>query len=261
MTQTVRRTWRTKLGGLAASLFVRGWVDLLDLQGAMYDPTAVPGRSGFRGPIIALVWHEYLMTPLYLHGHTNSTILTSRHRDAEWLAESTRHMGYHTIRGSTAKGGSRALLELIRSQGGQNMGIACDGPLGPRRKMAPGPIYLSSKLQIPLIPFGVGYDRPWRMKTWDRFAIPRPGSRARIIFGPRILMPSDLSRTGVEHYRRQVERLLLRLTREAEAWAESRTSKQNQVALRLRDDSRDVRVAGQATLNASPPHVARRHVA
>ena len=56
--------------------------------------------------------------------------------------------------------------------------ITPDGPRGPRRHMAPGPIYLASKLGLPLVLMGYAYDRPWRLHSWDRFAIPRPGSRA-----------------------------------------------------------------------------------
>lgn len=220
----------TKIGGLSASFGVCAWMGTLDFQTVLYDPSVDPVQPDYRGPVIGVFWHEYLLAPFYLRGHTNSAILTSRHRDAEWLAEAARHMGFHTVRGSTRRGGSRALLELIRRHGTQNMGLACDGPLGPRRRLAPGPVYLSSRLQVPLVAFAVGYHRPWRAHTWDCFAIPRPGSRARVVVGPRLQIPADLPRSGIEHYRQQVEAVLLRLTREAEAWAEAGSRKQNQVA-------------------------------
>jgi hypothetical protein len=86
-------------------------------------------------------------------------------------------------------------------------------------------VYLASKLQMPLVLLGLGYDRPWRVPSWDRFAIPRPFSRARGVISPAMHLPPDLDRDGIEHYRREVERLLNRLTVEAEAWAESGTRK------------------------------------
>jgi lysophospholipid acyltransferase (LPLAT)-like uncharacterized protein len=226
-----KKSLGTKLGGLAAATFVKTWMGTLDFQGAMYDTTVDPARDDFCGPIIGLVWHEYLMSPIFLRGRNNSALLTSRHRDAEWLAEAARHLGFTTFRGSTARGGTQALLELLRTKGTQNVGIAADGPLGPRRTLAPGPIYLSSKLQIPLIAFGFGYDRPWRLSTWDRFALPRPGSRARMILGPRVQIPADVTRGQLEYYRRRMEALLDRLTREAEAWAEARSRKVNQMPI------------------------------
>jgi hypothetical protein len=80
-------------------------------------------------------------------------------------------------------------------------------------------------LGLPLVLLGMGYDRPWRMRTWDRFAIPRLGSRSRGVLSPAINIPPHLDRAGLEHYRLQIERLLNRLTLEAEAWAESGTIK------------------------------------
>src|SRR5262249_25812698 len=74
--------------------------------------------------------------------------------------------------------------------------------------------------------------RPWRLRTWDRHAVPRPLSRARAVVSPEIPVPSDLDRDGIEQYRQSVERLLNRLTLEAEAWAELGTRKIEEVSLR-----------------------------
>jgi lysophospholipid acyltransferase (LPLAT)-like uncharacterized protein len=210
-----------KLGGLSTSIAVRAWMGTIDFQAVLYDPTVDPVREDYRGPVICIFWHEYLLSPFYLRGRTNSAILTSRHRDAEWLSQAARHLGFRIVRGSTNRGGSQALLELMRKHGARNLGIACDGPRGPRRRLAPGPVYLSSRLQVPLVAYAVGYHAPWRMPTWDRFALPRPGCRGRVIVGPRLQIPPRLSREGIEHYRRRVEGVLLCLTQEAETWAES----------------------------------------
>jgi lysophospholipid acyltransferase (LPLAT)-like uncharacterized protein len=222
---------QTKLGGLVASLAVRSWMSTLDFHAAYYDRTMDPIDEGFSGSVIAVFWHEYLLAPFFLRGNSNSAILTSQHRDADWLSEAARHMGFLTIRGSTYRGGTQALLKFIREHETRNLGVACDGPRGPRRGLAQGPVYLSSKLQIPLVAYGIGYDRPWRMPTWDCFALPRPGSRARLVMGPRMQIPHRLTRSGLEYYRQQVEDVLLRLTFEAEAWAEAGSHKQGQVPI------------------------------
>ncbi|MFC1758343.1 lysophospholipid acyltransferase family protein [Planctomycetota bacterium] len=216
----IKKTIVNKLGGLWAATSVRAWMGSLSCQAYIYDRSTDPVLPEFEGPVIGVFWHEYLLLPFYLRGRSNTAILTSRHRDADWLSEAAGHLGFEIIRGSTARGGGRALLELVRA-GDKNVGIACDGPRGPRRKMAPGPIFLSSKLQVPLITYAVGYDRPKRLRSWDRFAIPRPFSRARWIIGPRMQIPPNLDREGVEHYRSEVEKILSRLTTEAEAWAAS----------------------------------------
>jgi hypothetical protein len=106
-----------------------------------------------------------------------------------------------------------------------------DGPRGPRRQLAQGPIYLASRLQLPLVVMGFGYDRPWRTNSWDRFAVPRPFSRARAIIGPPLMVPPDLNRVSLEQSRRRVEHLLNCLTNEAEAWAAAGTRKSGEVSI------------------------------
>ena len=215
---TPKQSIVNKIGGLCAAASVRAWMGTLSYQAMVYDRSTEPVLPEFNGPVISVFWHEYLLLPFYLRGRSNTAILTSRHRDADWLSQAAAHLGFEIIRGSTARGGGQALLELIRT-GDKNVGIACDGPRGPRRRMAPGPIFLSSKLQVPLITYAAGYDRPKRLRSWDKFAIPRPFSRARWIIGPRMQIPANLNREGVEHYRSQVEQILNRLTVEAENWA------------------------------------------
>jgi lysophospholipid acyltransferase (LPLAT)-like uncharacterized protein len=87
--------------------------------------------------------------------------------------------------------------------------------------LAPGAVYLASRLGLPLIVMGFGYDRPWRMASWDRFALPRPYSRVRAVISPKIYVPPDLDRKGIEQFRGKIERLLNGLTEEAESWAAS----------------------------------------
>jgi hypothetical protein len=86
--------------------------------------------------------------------------------------------------------------------------------------LAPGSVFLASKLGLPLVLMGYGYDRPRRVrKAWDQFAIPRLGSRARAVVSDEIFIPSDLNRDGLEQHRQMVERRLNDLTDEAEHWA------------------------------------------
>lgn len=120
------------------------------------------------------------------------------------------------------------MLERSRHQ---HLTITPDGPRGPRRRLAQGPIYLASRLQLPLVAMGFGSDRPWRAKSWDRFAVPRPFSRARAIIGPPVMLPPDLDRARMEECRQRVERLLDCLTQEAEAWAASGTRKAGEVVI------------------------------
>jgi lysophospholipid acyltransferase (LPLAT)-like uncharacterized protein len=220
------------LAGLLVSAAVRHWMGSLEYKCAYYDESIDPVKPTYSGQKIYIFWHEYILFPLYLRGHCNLSMLLSRHRDTDILSHTAYHMGFEIVRGSTNRGGMAALRELVRRSRNMNLTITPDGPRGPRRTLAQGPIYLASKLGLPIVAMGFGYDRPWRMSTWDHHAVPRPYSRARAVVSPAIHVPAELSRDGLEHYRQQVERLMNRLTLEAEAWAESGTRKQNEVPLR-----------------------------
>jgi len=197
----------------------------LDYRVAYYDESIDPVKPSYSGQKIYVFWHEYILFPLYLRGYCNLAMLLSRHGDADLLTRVAHHLGFDFVRGSTYRGAAAALRQMAEKSRTMNLTITPDGPRGPRRTLAQGPIYLASKLGLPIVALGLGYDRPWRLKSWDRFAIPRPFSRARAVVSPELHVPADLDRDGVEEHRLSVEALLRRLTLEAEAWAESGTRK------------------------------------
>ena len=88
------------------------------------------------------------------------------------------------------------MRELLAKSQKMNFTITPDGPRGPRRQLAQGSVYLASKLGIPIVPMGFGYDRPWRFNSWDRFAIPRPYSRARAVVSPMMHIPPSWTATA-----------------------------------------------------------------
>ncbi len=218
-----------QLGGLLGSAAVRWWMETLDYKVAYYDRTIDPIFPDCRGQKIYIFWHEYILFPLYLRGHCNLAMLLSRHRDAEVLSYAAHHLGFEFVRGSTNRGGVGALRQLLARSSRMHLTITPDGPRGPRRRLAPGCVYLASKLGLPLVAMGFGYDRPWRVRSaWDQFAVPRPFSRARAIPSGEIFVPPDLDRNGLEHFRLKIENLLNRLTAEAESWAASGSRKVGQ---------------------------------
>ncbi len=214
----------TKLGGLLTSVGIRTLMRTLDYRAVFYDRSVDPVLA-VGSPRIYVFWHENILIPLYLRGRCHLTMLLSQHGDAEVLARVAHHMGFDCVRGSTYHGGARAIWELSERSRGQHLTITPDGPRGPRRQFAQGPIYLASRLQLPLVVMGLGYDRPWRANSWDKFAVPRPYSRARAVIGPPLQLPLSLDRSELEECRLRVERLLNNLTLEAEAWAAAGTRK------------------------------------
>ncbi len=224
---------KLRWGGLIAAEGIRAWMSTLEYRALFYDPSLDP-ISGSEEPRIYVFWHEYILIPLYLRGHCDLAMLLSRHRDADILTRVAYHMGFSCVRGSTNRGSAAALLEMARLGKHMHLTITPDGPRGPRRKMAIGAVYLASKLGLPIVPLGLGIDRPWRAKSWDHHAIARPFSQVRGIVGPAVRIPPDLGRRQLEVRRQGVERLLTDLTLEAEDWAASGARREGEVCLRRR---------------------------
>ena len=227
---------------LASTACIRQWMGTLDYKIDFGEPTVDPVHAAYRGAKIYVFWHENILMPLYLRGHSNISMLLSRHWDANILARVARMMGFGVVRGSTVHGGSAALRELAGRAATGNLTITPDGPRGPRRQLAAGCVFLASTLGIPIVAMGMGYDRPWRLGTWDRFAVPRPFSRARGVVSRAVSIPADLSRDELERHRAGVERLLTHLSEQAEAWAAAGTRREGQRAV-CKEPSRTARSA------------------
>ncbi|MFM8573475.1 MAG: lysophospholipid acyltransferase family protein [Pirellula sp.] len=214
MTQKILRPAAFLLGN-----FIRGLVRTLDARLSDYEDDTDVTTELFTTPAIYIFWHENILLPFVTRSRCGMTLLVSQHRDANWLGWMAQDFGYHTVRGSSTKGGLKAILQYRKEHQSSSLVVTPDGPKGPRRVLAPGCIQLSSLLQVPIIPVGIGYHRPYRTPTWDRFAIPRPGTRGRLILGARMSIPRKLDEAGIEEHRQWVEISLHQLTYEAESWA------------------------------------------
>ena len=205
--------------GLCGTVFFRSLIGTIDFKWAFYDPRidAYVAKRQY----VLMFWHEHILGPLFFRRHCPVTMLLSEHGDADFVNQSAQFLGMRCIRGSNTHGGISALKKFVQLPDHDVLAFVPDGPQGPYRHLEPGAIWLASKLQLPIVLLGVGYDRPWRMKSWDHFAVPRPFSRGRLISSPMFPIPHKLTRTGLEHYQKKLETLLTQLTDEAESWARS----------------------------------------
>jgi len=213
-------SFSNQLKGFALAQTLRGLSGTLDFKIAHYDQSSDPAHPSFGEPCIWVFWHEYILTPITMWGGCDVTMLVSQHRDANWLMLAAYRMGFKTVRGSTTRGGTEAIRQLKKLTNSSGIVITPDGPRGPRRQMALGPIYLASRLGMPIVATGFGNQHPWRLNTWDNFAIPKPFSRTRIIMGPKIHLPRKLDRDGLEAARVDLEHMMHTLSQSAEQWAE-----------------------------------------
>ncbi|MDR1383823.1 MAG: lysophospholipid acyltransferase family protein [Planctomycetaceae bacterium] len=209
-------------GGLMMSTVVHHWMGTLDYKAAYYDQSVDPAYpEGNRRKRLYIFWHEYILFMLFLRRRCHLAMLLSRHRDADVLEQIASIFGFETVRGSSSRGGVAAIREMMQKAKDYHLTITPDGPRGPRRKLAPGAIFLASKLQIPLVLLGLGYDRPFRVPTWDKFAVPRLFSRARAIVSPEIFVPPKLTSEMLQQISASIETAMNQLCDCAENWAAS----------------------------------------
>ncbi len=207
--------------GLIGALVIRLYAATLCLRFRAVGQNTDPRRRDLPGRYIYAFWHETVFLPAAEFGRRDLVCLISEHADGELIAQIVRHTGYGVVRGSTTRGGARALRKMIRLSERNHFAVLPDGPRGPRRRLEQGLIYLAARTGLPLVLAGIGYDRPWRLPTWDRFAVPRPWSKVVIIISEPLHIPPGLNRAQMEEFRQQAEATLNGLTRRAEKLAES----------------------------------------
>jgi len=163
-----------------------------------------------QGRILIAFWHEYLgLAACHFAGFPGAHTLTSYSFDGEMAARTVARFDLKSLRGSSSRGGVAALSQLqAAAEQGMSLGWTLDGPRGPRRKAKGGIAYLAAQTGMPIVPNAYALSSCWRLKSWDRFAIPKPGARILVAFAPPIAPPADTSRDAIEATRREVEEAL-----------------------------------------------------
>lgn len=180
-----------------------------------------PNLPDLPGRFIYAMWHEYLLLPVYEFARPDIHVLVSQHSDGEIIADICRRLGVPVVRGSTTRGGAQAVRALLKAGRTTHLAITPDGPRGPRQRVKPGVIFLAAELGLPIVPVGFGMERPWRLRSWDGFALPRPGNRATCVTGNPIVVPAHATAAQREQCRLHLEDELCEATSTAEDWAES----------------------------------------
>src|SRR5207302_4298229 len=140
-------------------------------------------------------WHGELLPLLWTHRNRKVAVMISEHRDGELVARVARSLGFRLVRGSTSRGAARALLNASRElEAGFDVAVTVDGPRGPAHTVAPGVLVISQRTSAPMVPVGASASRSWRLKSWDRFMIPKPFARVTVAYGDPIRVNADTPR-------------------------------------------------------------------
>ncbi len=170
-------------------------------------------------PGIYPFWHRCVLPATWIFRQRKLAVMTSRSLDGEYIARVIERFGYVPIRGSSSRGGQRALLEM-QTYVGSGMGAAftIDGPRGPRYVAKRGPIQLAKATGVAITPFYVAVEKKWVLKTWDHFVIPKPFSRALVQVAPKIYVPRDADEATLEAKYNEMQAALERITEFAEEY-------------------------------------------
>lgn len=164
------------------------------------------------GHVLFAIWHETLAAAAWRYRNTNGHTLTSYSYDGELAARALRGFGLRAVRGSSSRGGAEALKQLQRAlELIEIVGFTLDGPRGPRRVAKPGIAVLAYRSGMPIVPNAFAVSPAWRLRSWDRFCIPKPFARIVCAYGPPIPPPTDESPEAIEACRARTERELNRL--------------------------------------------------
>lgn len=159
-------------------------------------------------PFIFALWHGHLLPLLWHHRRQGVIILISEHHDGELVARAAESLGYGLIRGSSTRGADRALISLVRElNAGHEVAITPDGPRGPAETFAPGALVAAQRSDSFILPVAASADRAWRLRSWDRFVIPKPFARITIAYATPTKVLATTSRAAAEEGPR-FERLL-----------------------------------------------------
>jgi len=195
---------------------IAGFIRLLalTLRRRLEDPQGLLQKNPDQPRIWAL-WHNRILLMPYVYEWLcpgrRMLMLVSRSRDGEMIARIMGRFGIDGARGSSSRGGTEAMRELLRElerPKARDIGITPDGPRGPRGQVQDGVLALSAATKRPIYPVTVHYSRFWQLPSWDRFQIPQPGAVCRVVMGPAVAAPKSLEPAEMDRVRVELEKAL-----------------------------------------------------
>jgi len=178
-----------------------------------YDAVLASGRQ----PIMAF-WHGRILSGTLYFQRRGIVVITSENFDGEWIARIIQRFGFGTARGSSSRGGLRAMLQLVRDmEQGRPSAFTLDGPRGPARVAQPGAIWLARATGNPVVPFHMEASSKWTARSWDQTQIPKPFTTVAVAIGDPFDVAGDATDQQLETARQELERRLRTLEDRAAA--------------------------------------------
>ena len=154
---------------------------------------------------IHCLWHGRILPSILYLQHRGVVVIISENYDGEWIARITRKFGYGIARGSTSKGGPKALRQLLRAVESKGVAFTLDGPRGPAEVAQLGAVWLAKATGHPLLPFHCEAASNWTLKSWDRSQIPKPFTTVATVVTRPIYVPRDADERALDESRLALE--------------------------------------------------------
>lgn len=168
-------------------------------------------------PSIIVFWHRCVFPATYFYRKRGIAVMTSQSFDGEYIARIIERFGFSAPRGSSSRGGVRALLGMHKIiDKGNSVAFTIDGPRGPLYVAKPGPVLLARNTGQPIYSFHIALEKAWVLKSWDQFMIPKPFSRALLRIGKVLHVPPETDSAGLATYHAEMQATLDRLRHYAE---------------------------------------------
>jgi len=159
-------------------------------------------------------WHGRIFPATIYFQRRGIVVITSENYDGEWIARIIQKFGYGTARGSTSRGGPKALLQLVRDVRSKGVAFTLDGPRGPAEIAQPGAVWLAKATGNPLMPFHAEAASSWTLGSWDRTQIPKPFTTVALAIRDPIYVPRDADERALDAARTTLEASLVEARQE-----------------------------------------------
>ena len=208
----IRESPKATFLGSAAGWLMRAWCGTLRME--IEDRADLDKGTAATGPVIYALWHNRIfVVPCAwrraFRTNRKAVVLTSASHDGAMLARAVKVFGIGSVRGSSSRRGVAALVALRKAlKDGHDCCLTPDGPRGPRYVLQPGLVKLAETGGVAVVPIHVRFSSAWKLKSWDKFHIPKPFSRVRIIFDEALEVPPGLAEDEFETWRARIEKQL-----------------------------------------------------
>lgn len=205
---SVRMSLLPRIGAVMIRCLGRSW--RIRVDGTEHEAAA--RRES--GNVIYAAWHGRMLPITYTLRNRSIHVLASEHRDGETLGRTIERLGFGHVRGSSTRGGARAVMDLAEKlKHGFDVGITVDGPRGPRYVAKAGPVQIAKITGAAIVPITSSSRRHKRFSSWDAFELPLPFTEVRVRHGEPVRVPADCDAETLEAKRSELEAKLRDITR------------------------------------------------